>query len=355
MTWVSSEPWGYVTYHHGRWDWRAGFGWLWIPGVYYSPAWVAWNSWDGYCGWAPMGYYNYPAVWGYGAWNGYHCWNVVPANHLGAVNVGVFIRGERHLIASCQGTGITTWNGVGPRPLNTPWVRTPVILRGAEVNNPGQIVRAMRREEVSTRLQAYDRQAQVSTGRVVLRQSGNTGVVGPLGRGNDRPPVFRETETRIVRPGGNSGGGIVRPSGTNGGRPVDRPIDRERPGGTRTDGARTPDRVERVDRPREGGADRRRDFEPRQRERGDERRPDPSPRERPADRPRNEDRPRMDDRRPAERPIDRERPREDRPRMEERRPEAPHQDSRPAPRQESRPAPRTESHPAPREERRGGR
>ena len=60
MTWVSPEPWGYVTYHHGRWGWTASIGWFWIPGVYYAPAWVAWQSDDAYFGWAPLGYDNAP-------------------------------------------------------------------------------------------------------------------------------------------------------------------------------------------------------------------------------------------------------------------------------------------------------
>jgi hypothetical protein len=346
MTWVSSEPWGYVTYHHGRWDWRAGFGWLWIPGVYYSPAWVAWNSWDGYCGWAPMGYYNYPATWGYGAWNGYHCWNVVPVNHLTTVNVNVYIRGDRHLIAAAQGTGVTTWNGVGPRPANTPWVRTPVILRPSEANNPSQVLRAMRRDEVQTRLQAYDRQAQVSTGRVVLRQpAGNTGVVGPRG-GSDRPPVFRDSETRIQRPRD-----FVRPSGANGARTVDR-VDRPWEGGRETAPGRpeTPRTQDRVDRPREGGVERRewrRDIEPRQRDH-EERRPDPTPRERP-----REDRPRFEERRPD--PAPRERLRVERPRESEERPHF--EDRRPDPSPSPAPAPTPSPRPGPvrPEVRRGGR
>ncbi|HJV21540.1 MAG TPA: FecR family protein, partial [Holophagaceae bacterium] len=88
MTWVSDEPWGYVTYHHGRWSWGAGLGWYWIPGVYYSPAWVAWRYNDGYCGWAPLNYYNAPCDWGYGAWHGYGCWNVVSVNYINVYNVG---------------------------------------------------------------------------------------------------------------------------------------------------------------------------------------------------------------------------------------------------------------------------
>ena len=82
MTWISDEPWGYVTYHHGRWGWGAGLGWYWIPGIHYAPAWVAWQSSDAYFGWAPMGYYNRPVSWGYGAWGGGFCWNVVEINFI---------------------------------------------------------------------------------------------------------------------------------------------------------------------------------------------------------------------------------------------------------------------------------
>ncbi|MDE3246528.1 MAG: FecR domain-containing protein, partial [Acidobacteriota bacterium] len=31
LTWISDEPWGYLTYHYGRWGWGANFGWYWIP------------------------------------------------------------------------------------------------------------------------------------------------------------------------------------------------------------------------------------------------------------------------------------------------------------------------------------
>ncbi|MDR1841030.1 MAG: hypothetical protein LBQ86_03800 [Holophagales bacterium] len=43
MTWVSYDPLGYVTHHYGRWGWSSIHGWYWIPGVFYSPAWVVWN------------------------------------------------------------------------------------------------------------------------------------------------------------------------------------------------------------------------------------------------------------------------------------------------------------------------
>ncbi len=57
LTWVSYEPWGWLPYHYGSWDWDVGFGWYWSPGAYYSPAWVYWNYTPSWIGWCPIGYY----------------------------------------------------------------------------------------------------------------------------------------------------------------------------------------------------------------------------------------------------------------------------------------------------------
>lgn len=52
--WVSDEPWGWATYHYGRWDWHAAHGWFWVPQTQWAPAWVAWREGGGYIGWAPL-------------------------------------------------------------------------------------------------------------------------------------------------------------------------------------------------------------------------------------------------------------------------------------------------------------
>ncbi|HEU4384734.1 MAG TPA: DUF6600 domain-containing protein [Anaeromyxobacteraceae bacterium] len=52
--WVSDEPWGWATYHYGRWFYDGTFGWVWVPGYDWAPAWVAWRYGDGYVGWAPL-------------------------------------------------------------------------------------------------------------------------------------------------------------------------------------------------------------------------------------------------------------------------------------------------------------
>jgi hypothetical protein len=53
-TWVSHEPFGWATYHYGRWAWDTRFGWLWVPGTVWGPAWVSWQHGGGYVGWAPL-------------------------------------------------------------------------------------------------------------------------------------------------------------------------------------------------------------------------------------------------------------------------------------------------------------
>jgi hypothetical protein len=53
-TWVSTEPFGWATYHYGRWVDDPDYGWAWVPGYDWGPAWVAWRSGAGYIGWAPL-------------------------------------------------------------------------------------------------------------------------------------------------------------------------------------------------------------------------------------------------------------------------------------------------------------
>ena len=52
--WMSEEPWGWATYHYGRWDWNVQFGWFWVPQTQWAPAWVCWREGGGYVGWAPL-------------------------------------------------------------------------------------------------------------------------------------------------------------------------------------------------------------------------------------------------------------------------------------------------------------
>lgn len=54
--WVSDYDWGWAPFHYGRWEYDNFYGWMWIPDYTWGPAWVSWSSYDGYYGWAPLGY-----------------------------------------------------------------------------------------------------------------------------------------------------------------------------------------------------------------------------------------------------------------------------------------------------------
>jgi hypothetical protein len=43
-TWVSDLPWGWVTFHYGRWAYAGDRGWAWVAGRRYAGAWVDWRT-----------------------------------------------------------------------------------------------------------------------------------------------------------------------------------------------------------------------------------------------------------------------------------------------------------------------
>jgi hypothetical protein len=52
--WVSDEPWGWAAYHYGRWTHDPYYGWVWVPGYEWAPAWVSWRTSGDVIGWAPL-------------------------------------------------------------------------------------------------------------------------------------------------------------------------------------------------------------------------------------------------------------------------------------------------------------
>jgi hypothetical protein len=283
MTWVSDEPWAYVAYHHGRWHWGAGVGWFWIPGVNYSPAWVAWNYTPGYYGWAPLGYYNTPCHWGYGAWGGGYAWNVVSVNYINVVNVHTRIYSDATVLRTFNGgNGATSWNG-GGRGLGAPWRNTPLIVSREEFHNPGQMQTAFQRDVNRDRLNLYARQAQASTGRTVILQNPRTSGGVVEGRSGDARIPF---ENRGGNRTGN--GGVVPPHRLPETGPIGRGQGQPSGNPRREDPAprdRGLDSRSRPDTPPPAGIDRRRDALPREggsdaRPRPEDRLPSPAPRDR---------------------------------------------------------------------------
>lgn len=76
LFWVPAEPWGWVPYHLGLWQWDNKKGWVWIPGSAFAPAWAVWDFYSGYYSWRPWVLYDwlyyYGYIYDYGYWDAYY-------------------------------------------------------------------------------------------------------------------------------------------------------------------------------------------------------------------------------------------------------------------------------------------
>ena len=52
--WHSDVPYGDIVFHYGRWLRDIRYGWVWVPGYDWAPAWVSWRHAEGFAGWAPL-------------------------------------------------------------------------------------------------------------------------------------------------------------------------------------------------------------------------------------------------------------------------------------------------------------
>jgi len=86
--WMSNEPFGWITYHYGRWYNDDYYGWVWMPDDVWGPAWVEWRYDNDYIGWAPLPPYatfsvsfglRYTTHWSAPV----HYWNFVRYRHFG--------------------------------------------------------------------------------------------------------------------------------------------------------------------------------------------------------------------------------------------------------------------------------
>ncbi|HXU31310.1 MAG TPA: DUF6600 domain-containing protein [Thermoanaerobaculia bacterium] len=116
--WISSEPWGWVPYHYGTWDYFPGYGWGWVPGRVFSPAWVYWYWGPSYVGWCPVGYYTryYGGSgfrdglygWAHGSGSFFAEWNFVPFGNFGDRDLGRRVRRGRDLGRALERGIVTT-------------------------------------------------------------------------------------------------------------------------------------------------------------------------------------------------------------------------------------------------------
>ena len=114
-TWISQEPFGWATYHYGRWTRLRGIGWVWVPGNQWAPAWVSWRKSNDYVGWAPL-----PPEARFDQRTGIHNWSdnyydigpdqycFVPTREFGAQRIeSTIVPPERNVTIVNQTTNVT--------------------------------------------------------------------------------------------------------------------------------------------------------------------------------------------------------------------------------------------------------
>jgi uncharacterized membrane protein YgcG len=256
LTWVSYDPWGWGTYHYGRWAYDPGYGWIWVPGYGYSPAWVYWTFGSGFVGWAPAGwwdcyrpYYNwaYNPYRGYGSRLGFGFYGRVRLNELD-LRPWTFID-SRHVISNRvdraalttdaikqrlgrHRDGYVTVAGGAARFTREEWSDPAEAIRrrsvsdrmgrntGAESGAPPTDLTPFFRRDGEVSGPVKDRIARgrgagltPSTGTPSSRTAGGTESVAPIGRGSVAP-IGRGSVAPIT-PGESSGrvsrGGSVAP------------------------------------------------------------------------------------------------------------------------------------------------
>jgi hypothetical protein len=111
--WDSDEPFGYITYHYGRWYNDEYYGWIWVPDDQWAPAWVEWRYDDDYVGWAPLSPYGVFVVGtGLSFTHEYHApygyWNFVAYNHFCDHNVYHYYAGPTFKYRIYNGTNFRT-------------------------------------------------------------------------------------------------------------------------------------------------------------------------------------------------------------------------------------------------------
>lgn len=146
--WVSNEPFGWATFHYGRWNYDDYYGWIWIPDYDWGPAWVEWCYNDDYIGWAPLPTYaTFNISFGITFSNHwvtpYHYWNFIPCRYFTTTRIVDHVQPvdrNRRIYGETRGVEHIRYEG------------NRVINRGIDVNTVEQRTNTrIRRVEVVNR------------------------------------------------------------------------------------------------------------------------------------------------------------------------------------------------------------
>lgn len=192
--WASDEPWGWAAYHYGRWTNDEYYGWIWIPGYDWAPAWVEWRYGGDYVGWAPLSPYavfnvswgiHYRTRW----YTPVHWWNFVGCGYVASPNVHRYVyRNEnntRYIGITRTGGSVRHEDGrIRTRGPEREYIERrgnvrvePVRVREVEDRQVERIVRDGNREQIEVyrpRLQERGADADLERPARVRELSGRT-------------------------------------------------------------------------------------------------------------------------------------------------------------------------------------
>ena len=224
--WDSDEPFGYITYHYGRWYNDDYYGWIWVPDDQWAPAWVDWRYDDDYVGWAPLSPYGVFTVGtGFYFTHEYHApynyWNFVAYNHFCDHNVYHYYEGPTYKYRIYNGTkfrndydysnGRVINRGIGydiVRERSGRPIRTREVIRSTDPREvTGNKDRNVLRTYVATRqdisrnslrditVKRSDRKTSMDVTKVNLGERNNSGRNDVI-KQRQNPVVDRSTETQ---------------------------------------------------------------------------------------------------------------------------------------------------------------
>ncbi|MGE5429597.1 MAG: DUF6600 domain-containing protein [Syntrophomonadaceae bacterium] len=274
--WDSYEPFGWATYHYGRWYYDDYYGWLWIPDDQWGPAWVEWRYSDDYIGWAPLPPYavfdihigiHFTYDWHFP----YSCWNFMPYRYFDGYDVHryyvaprekyrlygntryrndyayrdgrVINRGvDRQFVERRTGRNIQQRDIVQTRTRDLSG-RTRDNNR-IEVFRPGQQDLAKTRDIRTQDIKRTERRTSLDVNKIDRRMGSNVRRGGEVNRNGktDQTPVIRDRSNQN-NPGGNRNPGVIQRPDNNGTRNprVEPPTDRgnrQNPGNSNGDNQR---------------------------------------------------------------------------------------------------------------------
>jgi hypothetical protein len=135
-TWDSDYPWGWAAFHYGRWFFEDGYGWMWIPGNEWAPAWVSWRRSPDYYGWAPLGpQVSISASYG-GSYNPPpHYWHFVPQQYVARPQVNNYFVSEQQNVTIVRNTTIIRNTTINNTTVNNTTVINNNANNRVTVNN----------------------------------------------------------------------------------------------------------------------------------------------------------------------------------------------------------------------------